>query len=254
MEAARIRHRQGPVRMVDGVPYPDRRSTLSLLPVTIVGRWLADNAGAVRGDLLDLGAGNQPFRPWYQPLVRRAVAVDVAPAPGLDVLTLVAPLPFRDNSFDTVLCTSVLEHVDDIEAAAGEIARVLRPGGRLLISMPFLYPTHEAPYDFWRTTHFGLRGLLERHGLHVDTIAAQGGPILLVCHYLIGGLGQFLTKAAARLGPFGRLLDNALVRRIIALPQEAMRHRVGYRLSAAARAASLGYLALASKPSERGLS
>ena len=248
MEPSRIRHRQGAVHVVDGTPYPDRATTLSLLPVSLVGRWLGDNAAAVSGDLLDLGAGNQPFRPWYEPLARSVVAVDVAPAPGLSVLSMASPLPFRDGSFDAVLCTSVLEHVDNAEDTIAEIARTLRPGGRLIITVPFLYPTHEAPYDFWRTTHYGLARILRRHGLEVGEIAAQGGPIMLVSHYLIGGLAQLVSKLGVRMGSAGFLVDNKVVRGAIAAPQEAVRSRLTYRLTGPSRAASLGYMAVATKP------
>jgi len=247
MEAGRIRHRQGPVRVINGVPYPDKASTLSLLPVSVVGRWLADNADAISGDLLDLGAGNQPFRPWYSSISDTVVAVDVAPAPGLDVLSFAAPLPFRDGSFDAVLSTSVFEHVDNIDEAVAEVARTLRPGGRFVITMPFLYPTHEAPYDFWRLTHYGLRSLLQRHGFEVEEIAAQGGPFMLVSHYALGGLAQLLDLLARKLGRLGVLFDNKVVRALIAAPQEAVRTRVSYRSTKLSRAASLGYMTVARK-------
>lgn len=248
MQSARIRHRQGAFTVIDGVPYPDKATTLSLLPNSLVGRWLSDNAAAVRGDLLDLGAGNQPFRPWYEPLARTVVAIDVAPADGLSLLSMASPLPFQDSSFDSVLCTSVLEHVDDAEQTIAEIERVLRPGGQLLISMPFLYPTHEAPYDFWRTTHYGLDRMLRRNGLQVGDIAAQGGPFMLVGHYLIGGLAQLIAMLGRRLGPAGWMIDNRLMRELIARPQEAIRARLSYRLTGLSRAASLGYMVVATKP------
>jgi SAM-dependent methyltransferase len=248
MEAGRIRHRQGSANVVKGVPYSNRETTLSLLPGAVVGRWLADNAGAVSGTLLDLGAGNQPFKVWYASLAEKCVAADVAPAPGLDVLSMAAPLPFGSETFDTVLCTSVLEHVHDAEAAVSEIARILKPGGRLIITVPFLYPTHEAPYDFWRTTHWGLRSVLTRHGLEVDTLAAQGGPVLLVTHYLIGGFTQLVMVISKRLGRFGSLIDNRLVRAVLAGPQDVVRSRLSYRLTRLSQAASLGYMAVAHKP------
>lgn len=248
MEAGRIRHRQGSVTVVKGVPYSDRKTTLSLLPGAVVGKWLADNADAVSGLMLDLGAGNQPFKVWYEGLAERCVAADVALAPGLDVLSMAAPLPFATASFDTVLCTSVLEHVHDAEAAMSEMVRILKPGGRLIITVPFLYPTHEAPYDFWRTTHWGLRSVLTRHGLEVDSMAAQGGPGLLVTHYLIGGFAQAVLLLAKRLGSYGRLVDNRVVRALLAGPQDLVRSRVSYRLTRSSRAASLGYMAIARKP------
>lgn len=245
----RRRRRQGAVRLVGGVPYADRRSTLALLPGAAVARWLQRQRGDVSGVLLDLGAGNQPFRAWYSPLADRVIAVDIAPAPGLDALSTASKMPFRDATFDTVLCTEVLEHVEDAEGAVGEIARVLRPGGRLLMTVPFLYPTHEAPYDFWRTTHHGLRSVLERHGLVVDDISAQGGPLVLVVHYLIAALVQGVQLAASRLGRFGWLVDNSLTSALVGLPQEAVRSKVTFRLTSAARVASLGYMAAAHRPS-----
>ncbi len=248
MDPGRVRHRQGSATVVDGVPYSNRETTLSLLPGAVVGRWLADNADAVSGVLLDLGAGNQPFKVWYSGLAEKCVAVDVSPAPGLDVLSMAAPLPFASATFDTVLCTSVLEHVHDAEAVVSEIVRILKPGGRLIITIPFLYPTHEAPYDFWRTTHWGLRSVLTRHGLEVDTVAAQGGPVLLVAHYLIGGLAQFVMLMAKRLGRLGPLIDNRLMRAALAGPQDLVRTRLSYRLTRSSRAASLGYMAVAHKP------
>jgi SAM-dependent methyltransferase len=162
---------------------------------------------------------------------------------------MAAPLPFGTATFDTVLCTSVLEHVHDAEAVVSEIARILKPGGRLIITIPFLYPTHEAPYDYWRTTHWGLRSVLTRHGLEVDTVAAQGGPVLLVAHYLIAGFAQLLMLLAKRLGRFGSLIDNRLMRAVLAGPQDVVRSRLSYRLTRLSRAASLGYMAVAHKPS-----
>jgi SAM-dependent methyltransferase len=248
MDAERVRHRQGSANVVGGVPYSNRESTLSLLPGAVVGRWLADNADAVSGMLLDLGAGNQPFKVWYSGLADKCVSIDVTPSPGLDVLSLAAPLPFGSATFDTVLCTSVLEHVHDAEDVVSEIARVLKPGGRLIITIPFLYPTHEAPYDFWRTTHWGLRSVLSRHGLEVDNVAAQGGPVLLVSHYLIAAFAQLVMLFAKRLGRFGSVVDNRLVRAIIAGPQDLVRGKLSYRLTRSSRAASLGYMAIAHKP------
>lgn len=250
--AGRVRHRQGQVRIVDDVPYSNRDSTLSLLPGAAVGRWLRAHRHRVRGVLLDLGAGNQPLRPWYTGKVQQVVAVDISPAAGLDVLSTATELPFASASFDTILCTSVLEHVPDAETAFAEIVRVLRPGGHLLITVPFLYPTHEAPWDFWRTTHHGLRSLAGRHGLEVRDLSAQGGPVLLALHYGVLALVGLLRTVAATMGPAGVLLDNRCVRAAIAAPQELVRHRVPTRLTPLSRAASLGYMMVAGKPGRDG--
>ena len=236
----RPHHRQGPARLVGGVPYSDRASTLSLLPGAAVGRWLARQAPLVCGRLLDLGCGNQPFLPWYGPKVAEAVPVDAAPARGVLQVDLAGPLPFPDAGFDTILCTQVLEHVENAEHAMGEIARVLRPGGHALVTVPFLYPTHEAPYDFQRFTHHGLAGLVRRHGLEVAALDAQGGPVLMLAHFGVLALTQVLRLL--------RLADNRVLRALVAAPQEALRSRVSTRLSLPARVASLGYMVVARKP------
>jgi SAM-dependent methyltransferase len=246
-DSVRLRHRQGPARIIDGVPYSDRSSTLSLLPGAAIGRWLARQEPLVHGRLMDLGCGNQPFLRWYEPLVKEVVPVDAAPIPGVVVVDLTEPLPFSDASFDTILCTQVLEHVQNAEQAMAEIARLLRPGGHALITVPFLYPTHEMPYDFWRYTHLGLRSLVERHGLHADGLEAQGGPLLMLTHYGVLGLTAAIRAVAKLLGPLGGLVDNRLVRAAVAAPQEAVRARVSTRLSFPAKIASLGYMVVARK-------
>jgi SAM-dependent methyltransferase len=247
-DPARIRHRQGPARVINGVPYSDRATTLSLLPGASVGRWMAQQAPLVGGRLLDLGCGNQPFLPWYGPMVKEVVPVDAAPAPGVLVVDLGQPLPFADESFDTILCTSVLEHVENAEQAMQEIARLLRPGGHALITVPFLYPTHEAPYDFWRCTHIGLAGLVRRHGLEVVDVGAQGGPILLVSHYAIRAVAGAIETAGRVLGKLGWLVDNPLVRALLWGPQELIRDRVPTRLGRLSKVASLGYMVAARRP------
>ena len=129
-----------------------------------------------------------------------------------------------------------------------EIARLLRPGGHALITVPFLYPTHEAPYDFWRCTHYGLAALVRRHDLQIIDIGAQGGPILLAAHYTIRGLAGAIQAAAAALGRFGWVIDNPLVRALLWGPQELIRSRVTTRLTRLSKMASLGYLVAARRP------
>lgn len=74
-------------------------------------------------------------------------------------------IPFADGSFDTVLLLEVLEHVREPDQVLREIARVLKPAGTLLLSMPFLYPLHDAPHDYQRYTEHGLRQAVSAAGL-----------------------------------------------------------------------------------------
>lgn len=248
MSRRRERRRQGRAMVVNGVPIPGSAATSSLLANGVQGKWLARHAHRVRGRLLDLGAGNQPYLSWYGPLSDSVVAVDAIPGEGTDVLCLATALPFADNTFDTVLCTNVLEHVENAELAVSEAFRVLRPGGHMLVSVPFLYPTHEAPYDFWRTTHHGLRSVLERHGFRIEEMGAQGGPMLLIAHYFFGALSQALTLMGQKLGPLGRLVDSRVSRRLLAMPQLGLLRAFSSTLTPSARMMSVAYMACGSKP------
>ncbi len=86
-------------------------------------------------------------------------------------------LPFPDNQFQSVLLLDVLEHLSAPEICIAEIGRVLTAGGNLFLKVPFLYPIHDAPFDFHRWTRFGLIQLAQRHGLQVVSERHIGEPI-----------------------------------------------------------------------------
>jgi len=96
---------------------------------------------------------------------------------------LCAPLEGR-GTFDVVLCEQVIEHVPDPRAAAANLRGLCAPGGRVVVSTPFLIRVHELPMygmeDFWRFTPRGLRVLLERAGLEVDEVGSWGNRRCLV--------------------------------------------------------------------------
>jgi len=74
-------------------------------------------------------------------------------------------IPFDDNSFDSIFCNAVLEHVPNVHIVMSELGRVLKPGGHLVAGVPFLQPMHLNPTDFRRYTRDGLNELGLLHGL-----------------------------------------------------------------------------------------
>ena len=130
-----------------------------------------------KGDILDLGCGNKPYREWYGPRTDRQTGCDIVQSDQrrVDVLCQAHRLPFAEGSFDTVLCTQVLEHVYHQRELVTDAYRSLRPGGHLILSVPFCWEIHEAPYDFFRVTRFGLTKLLEDAGFHIVELKANGG-------------------------------------------------------------------------------
>jgi SAM-dependent methyltransferase len=141
---------------------------------------LARVLAAVDDEVLDVGCGRKPYQKFTR--AHRYVGVDIdTPATralaAADVFYDGRRLPFPDASFDTVICSQVLEHVFEPDAFVRELARVLRPGGRLVLSVPFVWDEHEQPQDYARYSSFGLRALLERAGFTlVELRKVTAGP------------------------------------------------------------------------------
>ena len=178
-----------------------------------------------RGRLLDLGCGKVPFYGVYRDRVDEATCVDwggsVHASPYLDLEhDLTQPLPFDDGVFDTLLVSDVLEHIPNPEALFAEMARVLAPGGRMLLSVPFYYWLHEEPHDYYRYTAHALRRFVDRTDLRVIELEAYGGApevvtdVVAKCATSLPGVGGTLASLAQTLAgvflqiPPGRRLSR----------------------------------------------
>lgn len=113
-------------------------------------------------------------------------------APKLDILGDAKNLPFDSYTFNTVLMLQVLEHIDNPESAIKEASRVLKTEGMLIISVPFLYPVHDAPYDYFRFTEYALRSLLKQFNLKILHFSSDGTFL----EFLLQSLIIFLLKRA----------------------------------------------------------
>jgi SAM-dependent methyltransferase len=113
--------------------------------------------------LLDVGCGIKPYLPFFADAVAEYVGVDVA-NPAADLEGTAEEIPVADGSYDLVLCTQTLEHVDDPGRAVRELRRVVAPGGRVLASTHGVMVYHPNPQDLWRWTHAGLERLFRNNG------------------------------------------------------------------------------------------
>lgn len=131
------------------------------------------------GLLLDIGCGLKPYTGMTAGRVSRHVGVD-HPASlhgdtAVDAASSAYQLPFRDDTFTTVLCSSVLEHLEEPGRALSEAARVLRPGGHAVFVTPFIWHIHEEPRDFFRYSCYGLEHLFAKAGFdHVEVRPLSG--------------------------------------------------------------------------------
>ncbi|MAE64452.1 MAG: methylase [Phycisphaeraceae bacterium] len=122
------------------------------------------------GTVVDIGCGSKPYRPLFAHARYYGLEVDtpeIRDHHRADVLHDGQRLPLDDDSCDGAVSFEVLEHVFDPQSFLAEMRRVLKPGGQLLLTTPFVWDEHEQPIDFARYSSFGLRHLLERHGFQV---------------------------------------------------------------------------------------
>jgi SAM-dependent methyltransferase len=120
-----------------------------------------------RGRVLDYGCADMPYRSFFASGIEY-VGADLSG--NQDAAVVLAPdgtVPVASESFDAVLSTQVLEHVEDPGRYLAECFRVLRPGGRLLLSTHGIFPYHPDPVDLWRWTCGGLTQQVESAGFQI---------------------------------------------------------------------------------------
>jgi SAM-dependent methyltransferase len=171
-----------------GIVHTDNTSSWGLDPyATQIIRNHAD------GLVLDAGSG------FKSTVHEHVVNLEVVGYPSTDVLGVGEHLPFADASFDAVLSMNVLEHVRDPFRCASEIARVVRPGGRLYATAPFLQPYHGYPHHYYNMTASGLENLFT-DGFWVDQLQTPDSavPIFSLSWFLNSYVAGLPAAVAAR--------------------------------------------------------
>jgi SAM-dependent methyltransferase len=142
------------------------------------------------GTCLNLGSGARRIAP-------EIVNVDITQYDAVDVVADITSLPYEQESIDCIICDQVLEHVRDPNAVVAEMYRVLKSGGYVYISTPFMYPFHASPSDYQRFTHIGLRELLKDFEM-VD-MGVRCGPFSTLTTYLCYLFASLLSFGNERL-------------------------------------------------------
>jgi SAM-dependent methyltransferase len=140
--------------------------------------------------VLDAGAGEAQYAPLFEGL--RYIAVDLAVGDAtwsydsLDAVADLSSLPFGRDLFDGAVNIVTLEHVCEPAAVMKELARVLRPGGSLLLVTPLEWEEHQQPHDYFRYTRYGVTYLVESAGLRVEKLEPVGGMFRLLARRMLG--------------------------------------------------------------------
>lgn len=138
----------------------------------------------ITGRMLDIGAGEVDRYARFFKFTER-VTTDIHQGTNVDVVASADKLPFEQASFDSVVCTQVLEHVPDPQIVVDEMYRVLKPGGAVLATIPQTTPLHEEPHDYYRYTRYGIQHLFERSGFTISHIEQEAGYYALIAQLRI---------------------------------------------------------------------
>lgn len=178
------------------------------------------------GRLLDVGAGRLAYRFLLKDYCTEYFSTDVSWKRGkIDFITDIQNMAIRRESFNTVFCTQVLEHIPEPGRAIDEIYRVLAPNGLLILSVPHLSHLHNKPDDYYRFTKYGLEHMLKQASFEILHMQPAGGllsflgfiptTVLVNLFYgipVLGSAAMFISKLLTRVFVF---LDNRLEKRKI---------------------------------------
>lgn len=171
---------------------------------------------AITGAVLDLGCGASPWRAFF-PNATRFVRMDrYAADPDVIVIDDIFHIPAESGAFQAVILSRMLGDIPDQPALMRELARLLAPGGRLLVYEAISYPQHDLPHDYWRVLPAGLKWAAEHAGLRVDELVYCGGYATQLAvqlnTFVIGDLGGswFAKPIAAALRALTNLICAGL--------------------------------------------
>jgi len=195
------------------------KATNSVLANDLLLREILKTVPYVKGRLLDIGCGEKPYLDIFFPHTISYTGIDIPHSlhkkDAVDIFANAHQLPFKKDTFDTVLCLEILEHVKQPLEVLKEINRVLKPGCVLILSAPQNYWLHKDPKDFYRFTQQGLIELAkEQTGFTINYIHSLGGTreflIDFVCKYILIKLNM---------GILSKIIPTTLKKLIVTLPQ-----------------------------------
>ena len=172
------------------------------------------------GHLLDVGCGQMPYKKFLldNKYISQYTGLDIETALVYD--KEVKPdftwngihMPFGDNHFDTLMATEVLEHCPDPVRIITEMNRVLKPGGLLFFTVPFLWNLHEVPHDEYRYTPFALQRIFNDCGLEEIELFAHGGWDMSMAQMI--GMWVVATRRGSQRRRWAKLL-NPVIKRLM---------------------------------------
>lgn len=166
-----------------------------------------------KGIVLDAGAGQSDYKYMFSGC-RKYIAIDLRLKENLNCVANVINLPFKEQRFDTVFCSQVLEHLPNPSLALNEFYKVLKPDGNLILTVPHLSCYHDLPHDYYRFTIEGISFLLSQSGFKTITALGSASILSFIGHIL----SHIVLGLSGGCGIVSRIifLINSLVNCIVA--------------------------------------
>jgi SAM-dependent methyltransferase len=167
---------------------------------------IKDLSKHINGQIIDFGCGRKPYMNLFN--VKKYIGVDVEISghdhlnSQIDVFYDGKNIPFDNNSFDSIICFEVLEHIFNPDEILIELNRILKNNGKALFSIPFCWNEHEIPYDYARYSSFGIKHLMEKNGFRVLEIHKTGKFSTVIIQLII----LWIFEKFKALGLFGLIL------------------------------------------------
>ncbi len=140
--------------------------------------------------VLDVGAGDKRYKDSIYCI--KYIALDVSG--NLDVIADAAFLPFKDDSFDMIICTQVLEHVKNPFLILEEFNRVLRAKGIIFLTVPTVMYLHEIPDDYFRYTKYGIEYLLKKNNFSIQVSETACSGFIVTSELFFIGIYSIIYK------------------------------------------------------------
>jgi SAM-dependent methyltransferase len=152
-------------------------------------RGIVEYGHYITGKTLDVGCGQRPYEHLVASTKYIGLEIDTPAARKINKADLYYKgkrFPFRKGSFDSVMVNQVFEHVFNPDEFLREVNRVLKRGGRLLITVPFVWDEHEQPHDYARYSSFGLVWILSQNGFKILEQKKSGNNIGILFQLING--------------------------------------------------------------------
>ena len=203
-------------------------------------KFVKENARKIKSTekIIDIGAGELKYRQYFRHCIYRSQDLCVGDSKwdfsGIDIISSAYDIPEDNHSYDYILCIQVLEHLEFPDKAFTEFNRLLKTGGRLLLSAPLGQGEHQIPHDYFRYTQYGLRSLGERSGFKLVLIQPHGGIFIsleYVLWILLGVVLPFENSKLFRYSVFIVLLPIKMLSGLLFIALDVLDRKKQYTLN-----------------------